>query len=173
MFSPKLHLNRLAYRLSATKSAAAPVYVFHHLPKCAGSSVTKALGQWFRPVYDYRRGWSSKPPTRVDLDSLTANHCLCGHFDCAPMHLDRRYPGILHDARFRVFTFVRDPLAAKISLYHYERRFGRTQLSLDAFLLERPNYLASCVGISGGSLARHMDRYFFVGTDQPHLTGPI
>ncbi len=173
MFSPELALNRVAFRLSGPQSGGGSVYVFQPLAQCAGSSVTKALGQWFRPVYDYRRGWSSKPPTRVDLDSLTANHCLCGHFDCAPMHLDRRYPGILHDARFRVFTFVRDPLAAKISLYHYERRFGRTQLSLDAFLLERPNYLASCVGISGGSLARHMDRYFFVGTDQPHLTGPI
>jgi len=104
-----------------------PVYIFHHIPKCAGTSTIFALRHWFLIVKDY---WRSYHPEeipyfirhRVRLQSLRSYHCLCGHFELPKTRLDKRYPEVLPNQNFKIFTFIRDPLQVKISLYYYEKK---------------------------------------------------
>lgn len=164
MKSPGLILNRLAHRLARPCTDNGPIHVFHHLPKCGGTSVLHALSRWFRLVRDYRDGWSPQTPAPIDLRKLSTNHCLCGHFDHGDLLLGRRYPSILADPRLQLFTFVRDPLEAKLSLYHYERKHRRTTVPLERFLLDRPNYLSERFPLNSETFTDVVARYAFIGT---------
>ena len=68
--SPKLVLNRLLYRFAKPGSKADPIYVFHHVPKCGGTSMVKALSTWFHPVFDYRHGWNTTTAKPIPLEHL-------------------------------------------------------------------------------------------------------
>ncbi len=78
--------------------------------------------------------------------------------------MDQRYPTIFTDPRFRVFTFVRDPLHTKISLYQYEKKHHRTSKPLSEFVFERPNYLSERFPVRAETLAAVVDRYYYTGT---------
>jgi hypothetical protein len=97
-----------------------PVYVFHHIPKCGGTSLNKVLDSWFTTVKDYRSGWSMNYPEKIDIGRLRSCHCLCGHFELDGYYLHQRYPEVFMSSRYRVFTFVRDPLQVQLSLFWYE-----------------------------------------------------
>ncbi len=154
----------MTYRLHGRSAARRPVYVFHHIPKCGGTSVVKALGCWFHLALDYRHGWRDSIARPFALDRMRASHCLCGHFDQAPFYIEQRYPGLLDDPEFRVFSFIRDPLQAKLSLYRYEQKFGRVKVPFEQFLFERPNYLSQRFPVDAATITPFLDRYRFIGT---------
>ena len=149
-----------------------PVYIFHHIPKCAGTSTIFALRHWFFIVKDY---WSSYYPEEVPyfiqhpvkLRFLRSYNCLCGHFDLPETHLDKRYREVLHNQKFKIFTFIRDPLELKISLYHFEKKRGnREGISLAQHLLERTNFIASVLNCTLDNYQGVLDRYFFIGISE-------
>lgn len=138
----------------------APVYVFHHIPKCGGTSLVYALREWFWVVKDYRSPESKK----VNLNLLRKCHCLVGHFHFDGIHLNQRYPEFFETDRFRLFTFLRDPLQTRISLYYYEAKMGKKhELTLEEDLMTRPNFLASCFPCNENNFKQVLDRYFFIG----------
>ena len=146
-----------------------PVYIFHHIPKCAGTSLISALRRWFFVVKDYTRYYHPeelpyfiKHP--VDIKALRSYHCLCGHFALPETHIHKRYPGVLHNRNFKIFTFIRDPLEVKISLYYYEKKRGQREgVSLEQHLLERENYIAGVLDCTLDNYKEVLDRYFFIG----------
>lgn len=140
------------------------VYIFHHIPKCGGSSVIKVLDSWFETVRDYRIGGTMIYPEKVNPDSLQSLHCLCGHFEFDGYHLHQRYPEVFMSDKFRVFTFVRDPLQVQLSLFRYERKNGVSNVkSIEDHLLLRPNYIAHRFPATFDNYREVIDRYFFVG----------
>lgn len=148
-----------------------PVYVFHHIPKCGGTSVIGLLRRWFGLVMDYvdEAPLAEFQHERHDLSRLRTRHCLCGHFDVAGCYLHERYPQIVGNNEFRLFTFVRDPLELKISLYFYERKMGRQMApSLIERLFEEQNYLAQRFPCTSDNYQDVLDRYFFIGITE-HL----
>lgn len=151
-----------------------PVYIFHHIPKCAGTSMTAVLRRWFFLVKDYiRYGHLEELPYfirhPVNIQRLRSHHCLSGHFALPETHLHKRYPQIWQNPDFKIFTFIRDPLQVKISLYYQEKKRGQREgISLTRHLLERENYIASILDCTADNYRDVLDRYFFIGITE-HL----
>jgi hypothetical protein len=145
------------------------ITVFHHIPKCSGTSVVNVLGQWFLLKEDYRAyvegDWRAS--RRVALDTLRNRHCLTGHFDYQGVFLRDRYPAILADRRFFLFTFVREPLATKLSLYRYEKQSGLIpDMTLEEHLLTRENYIAGRLPCRDDDVDAVLARYDFMGVTE-------
>lgn len=109
--------------------ASAPIYIFHHIPKCGGTRLLKALANWFILIKDFQTQWNMDYPPSAKLENLTPWHCLCGHFEEDGYRLRQRYPEALSSDRYRVFTFIRDPLMVKLSLYWYETEYKKVAFS--------------------------------------------
>ncbi len=152
-----------------------PVAVFHHMPKCGGSSINDVLANWFYLVNDYRPGIKLTPRSefylenKIDLKRLNAKYCLCSHFEWDGNYLHQRYPKILEEKRkYMIFTFIRDPLQLMISLYYFERkRGGNINVTLEEHLLNRePNYIANRIPCNESNYLEALDRYFFIGVTE-------
>lgn len=147
------------------------VYIFHHIPKCGGTSMRKAFGKWFRCIRDYRPPWAtgrklerfrSRP---VAMARLKGGTMVCGHFEVEGIYLHQRYPEVLGDPQYRIITFVREPLSLRLSLVRFEMNKGRRspEEPLESLLLERPNWLSGRFPCSPDNHEEVLDRYFFVG----------
>ncbi len=151
-----------------------PVYIFHHIPKCGGTSMISVLRRWFFVIKDYLR--YSHPEDLpyfirhpVNIQRLRSYHCLSGHFALPETHLHQRYPQIWQNQDFKIFTFIRNPLEVKISLYYHEKKRGQREgISLEQHLLERENYMASILDCTLDNYKAVLARYFFIGITE-HL----
>jgi hypothetical protein len=156
--------NRFLRKIPERWTSRNPIYVFHHIPKCGGTSVRQSLDNWLSIVKDYRKGETRQYPEKVDLSALRACHCLCGHFEIDGYYLHQRYPEILASDRYRIITFVRDPLQIQLSLFKYEKLKGRAKTdSIVEHLAYRPNYLANRFPAALHDYKKVIDRYFFIG----------
>ena len=151
-----------------------PVYMFHHMPKCGGSSMVKALEQWFCVNTDYfnRNEKKSDDITNkhlaIDLSSLSRNNCVCGHFGHPSYHIYERYPQVfnsfLASYRFRVFSFLRDPLEMRCSLYRHQLKSGQLQAdSLNDAININNNYYARIFGVNENNFESFLNQYYFIG----------
>ena len=149
-------------------------YVFHHLPKCGGTSAFDALSEWFICIKDYPPPWSDLDnpggykkfcDLPKNLGALRDYHMLCGHYHLEGSFLYERYPGIMDDERYRLITFLRHPLEIQLSLYYYEQANGRfdSSVSVEERLLLRSDYLASILPCDKTNFHKVLDRYFFIG----------
>jgi hypothetical protein len=83
--------------------------------------------------------------------------------------LNIRYPRVWQNQDFKIFTFIRDPLEIKISLYYFEKKRGQREgISLAQHLLERKNYIAGVLNCTLDNYKEVLDRYFFIGITE-HL----
>jgi hypothetical protein len=146
------------------------VYVFHHLPKCGGTSLVQVFEQWFDVWWDYRPPWATGPALEhyrhspLPLDDLPAGALVCGHFELGGLFLHERYPQVWRDGRYRVMTVLREPLACRLSLIRYELDHGRYgPADVEARLLDRPNLLQRILGADPQRLEASLARYWFVG----------
>jgi hypothetical protein len=161
------------YQLS-DKQDGSERYVFHHLPKCAGTSAVDALTNWFMVLKDYPVGWSDENKSQVyqkfcdnsiDLDKLKPYQILVGHYHLEQSFLHQRYPN-WKEKGYKVFTFFRDPLELRISLYHYEIRNNRftDDEPLEKQLLQhKQNYVAGLMPCDDSNYMEVLQRYFFIG----------
>ena len=157
-------IRRQRSSFNRTQIGDAPLYVFHHIPKCGGTSILTALSNWFVTVADYGSGWTGYYPEKKNLALLKPHHCLCGHYEVAGNYLHQRYPEVFLSDRYRVITFVRDPLQVKMSLYRYELKNNVSQArSLEDHLFTRPNYVSERFNATQSNYREIVDKYFFVG----------
>ncbi len=147
-----------------------PKYVFHHLPRCAGTSCRCAFGKWFRVVSDYRKDWTPEAneafvSNKLDLARLAENHMLAGHFEMDGAHLHQRYPEVLNDPEYRLITFVRNPIEIPQSMHHYakKKRPDYKTSSVARRVASRANFLADLLQCNEDNYRAVIDRYFFVG----------
>jgi len=149
-------------------------YIFHHLPKCGGTSAFDSLSNWFICIKDYPPAWGDIDDpiayehfcnTPKNLEKLRHYHIVCGHYHLEGSFLHERYPQCLDNGRYRLITFIRHPLEVQLSLYYYESRKKRLDsgASLEKRMLLRSNYLASVLPCDESNYQEVLDRYFFIG----------
>ena len=119
----KTILNRIniSKRLTSFLYKKDPVYIFHHMPKCGGTSLSYLLNQWFIVKRDYRKDWNSAHKNKYNLNKFRSINCLAGHWELPEVYLNKRYPEVFTNDKYKVFTFLRDPLEHSLSLYSLAR----------------------------------------------------
>ena len=148
-------------------------YIFHHMPKCGGTSAVDALTNWFIVLKDYPVGWSDEDNYPVyqkfcnhpkNLDKIKPYQLIVGHYHLDKSHLSQRYPDWKNKG-YRLFTFLREPLDLQISLYYYEIRNRRipTNTPIEERLLLRNNYMAFSLQCDEDNYLDVLEQYFFIG----------
>lgn len=159
------------YKLNENDNS--PRYIFHHVPKCGGTSAVDALTNWFVILKDYPIGWCDEDnPTLYqkfcnkpyNLDKIKPYQLLVGHYHLADSFLNQRYPD-WENKGYKLFTFLRDPLELQISLYYYEIRMGRISVDepIRDRLLLRSNYIANLMRCNNSNYLDVLRQYFFIG----------
>jgi hypothetical protein len=151
-----------------------PIYFFHHVPKCGGSSVRDALESWFHVNDDYynENTKSSSPP--VDLKPTNSHNCISGHFGHNGFFIDQRYPNIFEGLRarkrYRVFMFLRDPLEMRCSLYRHALKIGKSEhADLASAIMPFNNYYARIIHVDEENWKKKIDQYYFIGVADAEL----
>jgi hypothetical protein len=177
-------------RYFATAGSAAPLWLFVHVPKTAGSSLIAEASAILQPRFD------------IDIDHTDVTQTYQAKFDSAVQafihaqnqdpcrfatgHIVGRHVDAIRTAKpeVRCFTMLRRPLARLVSDYHYQRssmntaqaQFVATTPSLEAYvarphvhnkialsLCPRPMVMADDVE---GCVAHIMKTYAFVGLQE-------
>ncbi|MDQ7830324.1 MAG: hypothetical protein RDU30_01200 [Desulfovibrionaceae bacterium] len=135
------------------------VFVFDHIPKCAGTSLHAMFGRDF-PRYTYIESSISCISFADSINASTRSSHYCGGHYVYGIH------ELLNaDCKVYYFTFLRNPLAVAYSLY---RHGMQTKLysygSFVDYLFDNP-YM-SMVRHLGGTVERaiaRLENYFFIG----------
>jgi hypothetical protein len=145
-------------------------YLFNHIPKTGGTTLRKALAEWFEVVDDYAVGWnpSRKPKDPVRFGDLGQNQIVMGHYCTPGRFLDERYPGIFGDPSIRLISVVREPLELSISHYRFVVRKGKNEdnLSLEEHILRHRNIQARFLNCTGANLEERLSDYYFIGCQE-------
>lgn len=154
-----------------------PSYVFHHIIKCGGTSVFNVLNKWFQIESDYKPSGTSDQSIlfnninmynkyKLNTENFNSDTCLVAHFDTDGYHLHQRYPEIIKDKdRYKIFTFVREPLDLGISLYYYKYPSSDhiRKTPLRKFLSYHYNLLSIQFPCNEINYKEVLDKYFFIG----------
>ncbi|MEO6696005.1 MAG: hypothetical protein ABIO41_12470, partial [Ignavibacteria bacterium] len=145
-----------------------PCYVFHHLMKCGGTSVKEILQEWFDTKYDYIEDSDdlySFLKHRLKTTNFIGESCIMGHFQFDGIYLHQRYPEILEQEKeFRIFTFIRDPLQFRASLYYYTKNDVLIKdYTLSEIIMNTPNLISKMFPCDESNYKEVLDKYFFIG----------
>ena len=135
-------LENIRYRLNSLKWAlrfdnpGEFIYVFNHIPKAGGTAVRQVFEQWGAVIGDYRTDTSDIATARfmedrINVEALRRPAFVCGHYGLEGAYLDQRYPGIFDSTRYRLITFLREPLEIAVSTYFYAKRVGQRVAAAD------------------------------------------
>ncbi|MEM7695731.1 MAG: sulfotransferase family 2 domain-containing protein [Pseudomonadota bacterium] len=132
--------------LKANRLRAGERLVFHHIPKCAGSSVSDLLAAPFRKDQIFRHRGDMLPG--MSAEEVAKYRYFTGHFS---RHGVDTVPGPK-----RVVTVLREPRERILSLYYFWRSHTHAAI-------ERGN-------LKGARAAKSMDLKTFLRSDLPEVT---
>lgn len=146
------------------------IFVFHHIHKVGGTSLEELFSNWFF----YKRELNLNK--KVDIHKLKNFQALGGHYGYHDIHLTVKYPNILENPSFKVFTMVRDPLTRAISHYNHWKKNGfkkLNQYSLEDYLVGNTkedwtkqmssDWMAYVLNCNDTNYKIILDKYFLVG----------
>jgi hypothetical protein len=143
-------------------------YLFHHVPKTAGTSCLDAFGKIFNVVKDYQTSITPEAlkhyrRNKILLARLGEGDILCGHWNIAGHYLDQRYPR-LKSLDVKRITFLRDPLStAKSGVRFGIKRQWFDGTRNDQALVKRAGYFQRILQCNESNYREVLDQYWFVG----------
>jgi len=156
-----------------------PVYIFNHIPKCGGTSLNIVLRKWFHMVRDYPphdlqypdpKDWEiaqSKFENNLPIiDQLKPFQIMAGHYLHPRNQFSKRIIPRCNACNMKKITFVRDPIALRLSLYKFGRKKGHQWvegISLKEFIISETNFLARTLECDDSNFKEVLDSYFFIG----------
>ena len=150
--------------------AMSHVYLFNHIPRTGGTTLRTAFRHWFEIKEDYTENWGEAQHKKwlqnpIDLDKLPTGTLVTGHYAEPGGYLSERYPQVYENPRYRLISWVRDPLALAVSLYEHSIRWGRLgrPRDINEFVLEPYNTIAACLELTEENFESRIDQYFFIG----------
>lgn len=142
-------------------------FVFHHIPKCGGTSLVRSFYTWFSVINDYDSMFDSLEQycdLPADESALNAALILVGHWNRPSIYLRTRYPRIWKSQSRYLFSIVREPLDLQRSLYRYSRRNPKAAVMDEIdFLNLRENYLSEQFGCNESNYQEVLGRYSQIG----------
>ena len=131
----------IQFFLTFKKNSKEKTYIFHHLPRCGGTSLRMSLKTSKNIFNDYRIGWTKTYNKAYNLNKFGINDCLAGHFESDGFRLFDRYPQVNNNKRYFLFTFIRHPIQRAISDYFYQKKMGAisSNTQLEEFLETKNN----------------------------------
>ncbi len=128
----------------------------------------EALDAWFHVNQDYQGQDPHEYLPPIDLKDLNSHNCVVGHFGHEGQYLDQRYPQVFSGyraaQRYRVFTFMRDPLKMRCSLYRHDLKLGvNRHPDMVSSIMSYNNYFARILHLDQGNWRATLERYFFIG----------
>lgn len=145
-------------------------YLFHHIPKCGGTSFNQFLKSIFNVTPDRPIGWKGNPEkldnfcaNPIDLHKLSARDCVTGHYNLPRIRLWTRYPE-LESIEHRKFSVIRDPADAAISGAFFNAKRGKIPHDkIQKHALARVGFIPATLGIkSEADIDAVLDRYWFM-----------
>ncbi|MDQ3021254.1 MAG: hypothetical protein M3R36_11905 [Bacteroidota bacterium] len=145
-----------------------PVYLFHHLIKCGGTSLFVVLEKWFKTIDDNILLEDLNPYIlkKYNTNIFHNDICLRAHFQRDGIYVHQRYPELLNNKdECRTFTFIRNPLSIKVSKYYFLKSIKaiREDVRLTDSLMLESNFIASLFPCDETNYKQIIDKYFFVG----------
>lgn len=156
-----------------------PIFIFNHIPKCAGTSFNQVLRAWFYLKMDYEPNEIQYPNANElviesntfekaapDLNRKRPWEIVAGHYHHSRFNLSKRFPGIYENPKVKLITFVRHPLAHHLSMYKFGKKNGHEfvrGLQLSDYMRNDTNFLARALECTLENYKTRIDTYFFVG----------
>ncbi len=103
---------------------------------------------------------------KYNIFKLKPFQCIVSHFESTHT-INKRYPEIFNNLKFRLFSFIRDPLQTAISLYNYRKlKYPDNKefdITIEEHLGKTTNYLASNLCCDEDNYKEVLGQYFFIG----------
>ncbi len=147
------------------------IYLFNHIPKCGGTSMKYVFRKWSRLKKDYYPPWAKGKKLEryishpLNLEKIKPGSIICGHYVIDGVYLHQRYPQILKNPVYRIFTFVREPLNLRLSLLRFEieNKWLNGNEPIEQFLFDRPNWLCERFPCTDKNMDKVLSQYFHIG----------
>lgn len=150
-------------------------YLFHHMPKCGGTSFAAFLRSVFRVHSDYvgadhqqeRDKFEAYIRKPLELGSMTPKDCVIGHYNLRGIFLPERYPHLTR-LEHRKFSILRDPFEAAESGIRYGIMQGWLAPDMSEsqridLLLRRANYFSRVFGVTSKDQIENLfSQYWFI-----------
>jgi hypothetical protein len=143
-------------------------YLFHHIPKTAGTSCSAAFGQLFNVIRDLHENTNADSLkyyslNKVNLAELGSTDLLWGHYNIPGHYLYQRYPSLdLYEPR--KIIFFREPLETAISGVRFGLSNGWFKKGqVDKMLINRVGYFSKMLQCTNDNYHDIIDTYYFVG----------
>jgi len=168
LFKKEQYLSQVSLTKHTNNLNQYPVYIFHHLMKCGGTSLFNALDQWFKTLDDniLDEDLNVYLQKKYNTEIFHSDVCLRAHFQKEGIYLHQRYPEVIANKdKFRIFSFIRDPLSVKISKYYFLKSLSGKNFNIklrDSILKER-NFLSGLFPCNESNYKEMLDRYYFIG----------
>lgn len=157
-----------------------PIFIFNHIPKCGGSSLSTYLRNFFIVKMDYPPHELRYPnreehqlklkefaALRPDFMNLKPWEILSGHYHKPEFEISSRFKGLYTEKRVRLITFIRNPIRHRLSLYYFGLKKGHayaTNITFEEFIITREiNFISQSLGLKEDNYKEVLDKYFFIG----------
>jgi len=172
---------RAIWLTPAAEKKNKPIYIFNHVPKCGGTTLSNIFRSWFVVVRDYpphdvrfpdpdelKERMSNYQQNPVALVNLKPWHILTGHFHDTGFQLNYRYGKAMANSNVRIISFLRDPLDHRLSLYYYAQRRKHNwvkNMSVKQFIVTsyHQNYFARALECNETNYEVVLSKYYFIG----------